>query len=203
MSTMRSTKSSGGGGVLLLAMDGIFPAAADVQREAVARVARPGAAQGRAPRRVTTVLPSALPASRAADRSDPLRHFGRKPAAKASPAPVESTTSTRGAGRRRTSGDPRSATSAPAAPSLTTTRGKEPARATAASAGSAQPVRTVASAAFAKTASTPAIQDRNVDGPTRCSGPDEAVSTDTVLPAAAARRTASSAAARAPALTRA
>src|SRR3954454_6552802 len=31
MSTMRSTKSSGGGGVLLLAMDGIFPADADVR----------------------------------------------------------------------------------------------------------------------------------------------------------------------------
>src|SRR5690606_20854786 len=82
--------------------------------------------RGRAPRLEMHLAARALPAARASAGGLPASQGGRKPAMKASPAPVSSTTrSTASAGARTGSGRLLAYQSAPSALSLITTCGNQ------------------------------------------------------------------------------
>src|SRR5690606_17196039 len=136
---------------------------------------RTGQSRGRAPRFEMHLAASALPAARASVGGLPASQGGRKPAVKASPAPVPAATrSTVSAGARMGSARVLVYQSAPSALSLITTWGNQAVRTFAAAVGSSRPVSTLAWSALANSSLAPCVHSRNGSAPVRSMGAAEA-----------------------------
>ncbi len=116
----------------------------------------------------------------------------------ASPAPVESTGSPTGGAATRPTTSPPAATTAPCAPSVTTTRGNLRLNSAAASPGSGSPLSSRASSALGTSSSAPCAYSRKRFGPSAPRNPADAGSTLTGTPRSTAVRSARRAAARLP-----